>query len=147
MRKNRIVVPLLAGLVVLGCSRGEKVEVKVTLDGKPLAGASITLSQDTGGQAITGLTDSNGLATLTGARGSGVPAGTYKVVVAKTSGVAGAQEKIDPKMAKEMMMKTSTGGGPKSEIPSVYNNAKSTPLTLTVPPPSSPVALDLKSKP
>jgi len=147
MKKKQIVAVVLVGLVVaLGCAGGKKVDVLVTLDGKPLGNATIALVLDAGGgQPVSGVTNGDGVASLSGPKGSGVAAGTYKVLVTKTSGVAGAGEKIDPSKAKEMMMKMATLS--KSEIPGLYGDAKSTPLSLTVPSPSSPAKLELKSKP
>jgi len=132
-------------LVVLGCSGSKSVDVQVTLDGKPLSGAAVTLVGDTGGPPISGGTDSNGMASLTAPKG-GVKAGTYKVLVTKTAAVTSAPP--DPKSAdyKSMMMKASQQHG-KSEVPQIYGDPRNSPLSLTIPPPSSPAKLELKSKP
>jgi hypothetical protein len=146
MRKNRIVVILLAGLLgALGCSGGKPVDVKVTLDGKPLEGATVSLVIEGGGQPVNGSTDSSGVARLTGSQGKGVNAGTYKVLVTKTTPIGKGE--LDPKSAdvKSMMMKGSAGA--KSELPPVYGDPGRTPLSLKVPPDTSPTPLDLKSKP
>jgi len=168
-------------IVATGC--GQKyvpLNGVVTLDGTPVAGATVTFVTEDG-KSAAGLTDASGNFTLSSAGESGLLPGTYKVVVTKFPNTgegmnleAGNQDytKTMEKMAKEQgkgsMPKTpmpgkgmpmpgkgmpmpgvGVGAAPStpSELPLPYASATSTPITITVPPPSQPVAIQLKSKP
>jgi hypothetical protein len=143
-----------------GCGSGtNKVEGVVTLDGKPVQGASVSFMPQGGtGQFADGFTDAEGRFTLATSGKAGVRSGTYKVVVTKTDAVAvemvpGSPEYMS-KMKKEgpkagppaMRPGGGASSGPKSLLPAVYSKPDTTPLTQKVPPDSSPVKLELKSK-
>jgi hypothetical protein len=135
---------LLGGLLLAaGCSKAKPLQVLVTLDSKPLAGASVTLHSDAvKADAPFGMTGPDGVASLNTLKKMGVPPGTYKVIVSKSAAVSTPDPK-DMEAMKKMMM----AGPGKSELPEVYSDAKKTPLSLTVPPDSSPAKIELKSKP
>lgn len=165
---------LLAGAVVAaaGCgSSSVKFKGVVQVDGTPTAGVTVTFVSEDGNRTYAGLTDSSGTFTLTGPDGKpGVPAGTYKVTVVKVAQLEGGENlsagsadymKQMEKMGKEagksgtgnMMMpgmrrpggnKTSDN---KSDLPTIYGSATTTPITVTVPPPTDPVVIEVKSKP
>ena len=148
----------------------------VTLDGKPVAGASVTLVSEDGKDNPTALTDDSGNFTVESRDGPGAHPGNYKVVVAKYPKVEGAvspadQEagKVDKDYAKQMMKEadagkagkagaaktrpgmpmpggSSVGSGAKSELPEVYASSEKTPLTIKVPA-DGPIKLELNSKP
>jgi len=128
---------------VVGCGGGKPVPVLVTMDGKPVDGATVVLtSEDKGGATLNGLTGSDGTATLDSSPKGAVKAGTYKVVVTKVKALSSGA--VDPAESKKMMMQ---GARPaKSELPEKYGSLKSTPLTLTIPPPSAPAKIELTSK-
>ena len=154
------------GLILSGCGKGgvAAVEGVVTLDGAPLAGATVVFVPE-GGTGVGGsaVTNAQGMFKVTAPSGtSALPAGTYKVTVAKEEAVAisysedasknptlAMQETI--KAAKEdtskkgMMGQVSLPKG-KSLVPGKYTNPKTTPFTVTVPPPDRQVKLEVVSK-
>jgi hypothetical protein len=159
MRQNRILAALLGGLFAAapGCSsRGEPVPVVVTLDGKPVDGATVTLHLEGGeGTPASGYTAVDGTALITTPGGKGVPPGYYKVVVSKrapdTSPDVAAEDpkEVMIKVGKEAMAKGSKGARlikTKPELPEFYENPKKTNLYLKVPPDTTPFPLELKSK-
>lgn len=88
----------------------------VTLDGKAVAGASVTLISEDGKDNPTALTDDSGNFTVESRGGPGAHPGNYKVVVAKYPKVEGAvspadQEagKVDKDYAKQMMKEADAG--------------------------------------
>lgn len=84
---------LVVGLLLTGCGSGgdkvqtNKVKGKVTYNGSPVAGATVTFSpQEKGTPAALGITDAQGVYTLTTYdSGDGAAAGLYKVLVYKVS--------------------------------------------------------------
>ncbi len=99
----------------------------VTLDGKAVAGASVTLVSEDGKDNPTALTDDSGNFTVESRDGPGAHPGNYKVVVAKYPKVEGAvspalQEpgKVDPNYAKQMKKEAEAGKAgiaPKGKMP------------------------------
>ena len=148
-------------LAASGCGRQAlvKLEGKVTLDGKPLEGATVTFAPEGGaGSPASGLTGSDGVFYLTTrTSGDGVAPGAYKVTVTKAAGseVAGMQQPnpSDPQaMAKAMKEfsekhKSAPDSGQKKGqiIPAQYANVEKSPLKCRVPP-DSPVEFNLRSK-
>jgi hypothetical protein len=165
---------LVAVLLVTtaGCGPSlKKVKGVVKLDGTPVEGATVAFVSSDGITLYSGFTDQTGTFTLSTPDGKeGVPPGTYKVTVVKHAAMQGGEggagspeytkmmEKSAKEAAKEsagskggMMPGMPRGGGTsheKTELPKIYASATSTPISVTVPPPSSdPVAIELKSKP
>jgi hypothetical protein len=148
MRQSRLFLLLLGGLLALapGCGGRKPVQVLVTLDGKPVAGATVTLVPEGGGvESGSGFTGSDGTATLTAPKNKGILPGKYKVVVTK---FAKMELPADKKNLADVMQKMSPGKGSKrrSELPASYGLADKTTLTLKVPPDSVPAKLELTSK-
>lgn len=165
---------LLAGVLAVtagGCGpRQVAVKGTVNLDGSPVEGATVDFIADDG-KSYSGFTDASGGFSLTGSdQKSGVPSGTYKVTVIKqpklgadSGGEPGQQDlsKAMAKMGKEGMKEKNKGfaganpmlgirpkgraTGVKTELPAVYANRETTPLSIKVPP-DGPVVLELKSK-
>jgi hypothetical protein len=153
-----------------GCSGGTTVKGTVKLDGNPVSGATVVFASEDGKTSYTGVSDDSGNFTVSGSDGkSGIPSGTYKVTVVKTA--ASTTGPLDPKspeyfkaMEKDAKENVKVGKGPpgkfmgpsitmpaggpktKSELPEIYASTVSTPLTVKVPPDSSPVVLELSSK-
>lgn len=167
---------LLAGTIVAAAGCGpslSKFKGVVQVDGTPTEGVTVSFISEDGNRTYTGLTDSTGTFTLSGLDGKpGVPAGTYKVTVVKREAMMAGGENAGPgsaeymkqmeKMGKEagkagrpnmMMPGMNKGAGAskvsynKSELPAMYGSATTTPITVTVPPPTDPVVIELKSKP
>jgi hypothetical protein len=164
MIRKVLALGLMVGLTAgIGCGgRMSTVEGKVTLDGTPVEGASVSfVPEDAKGQPANGITDASGTFTLKTGTKSGVAPGNYKVVVVKTPQATGfdpgkmkpgspeAQEEMKKNMAK---MGPGTGGkasgpqGPKNELPEKYSDASKTPLKATVPLSERPYKADLTSK-
>src|SRR5207244_342422 len=78
---------MVLAVVVAGCSRWpSSLSGAVTLNGKPLAGATITLhpaERASGAQLVVGMTDADGRFVITPAAGKAIAPGTYKVTVSK----------------------------------------------------------------
>ena len=135
-----IVVPLL------GCGGGfSPVEGTVTLDGKPLVGASIQFVPQGTGRDATGGTDSGGhfVMSTTEPRDGVVP-GSYKVVIAPPVGVADPTQygTADDAMNAAAKAPAKKASGP--TVPEKYTRPDQTPLTQEVPV-SGRLKFDLKS--
>jgi hypothetical protein len=144
----------LAGVVFgSGCGgrKPVKVEGVVTLEGKPVEGASVVFNPTDTSQATTAsaMTEADGSFRLyTQNLGDGALPGAYKVTV-----------QLLPKMQREppqqgdiaammkMMKLTSEERTKKFQrLPEVYATVQSTPLQITVPVPEGKVSLELKGK-
>jgi len=141
MLHYRILSLFLAGLlvVVTGCTSAKPVQALVTLDGKPVDGATVVLTKE-GAPPVSGQSGSDGIVVLDTATKGGVPAGDYKVVVTKVKAASTVPDVKNPESMK-MMMKA--GAAAKNELPAKYENAKSTPLTLKIPPDTVPAKIEL----
>jgi hypothetical protein len=154
----RITLCSLAFALFTGCGSGlnvQKVTGKVTLDGTPISGATVSFSPtDPKGHGATGKTDDNGVYTLTDTRsdavGSGAEAGTYEVAVLwyKSTGPDLSQMSGEGVSAKLMEDKESRqkASGPAAKLPPAYQNPKTSGLTATVKGGSNTVDLALDSK-
>lgn len=135
-----------------GCGMGQKKEPVipsvpvsggVTLDGKPLATATVTFYPEEGAAGIecTGVTDDSGKYQLHPLRGGeGAPAGKYKVTVSHYTGPGGkplVMTKDSPPPADL---------GAVESLPGRYSDLRLTTLTATVPPEGGTVDFELKSK-
>lgn len=145
-----------------GCGRPRPVPVKgtVTLDGKPLSGATVAFSPlDPAGHAATGATADDGSFRLTTYEpGDGALPGEYKVIVVQEPGLVLHVERPAGETHKGMMMalnrKKSPQGRaqlakekkklPPSLVPARYRDPAETPLREMVPP-RGPVRLELQS--
>ena len=147
MLSHRLFVVFLGGLVAFtcGCAKAKPVKVLVTIDGKPVDGATVVLNS-AAGTPISGFTGADGTATLDSATKTGVPPGEYKVVVTKVKAMTSIPDMKDPEAMKKAMMK-STGVVAKSELPAKYGNITTTPLTLQIPAAANPAPIELKSAP
>ncbi len=142
---------LISSLSVLavfavGCGDGVKVPKTVpvtgtvTLDGKPVDGASVNLISEEGNITSSGQSDASGKFTLTTIIGSksvpGAVPGKHKVCVVKTSSSGGAAPtSSDPK---ELMAKMLTNPSATNEVkqtflvPQKYSSPSSTPISAEV---------------
>ena len=147
MRHYRILSLLLGGLLVVasGCTSRKPLQAIVTLDGKPVEGATVVLVKAGGGAAISGFTAADGTLTLDSSSKDGIPPGDYKVVVTKVK--AGSGGTIDPKNPEAMKMMMKGSAIAKSELPEKYGTAATSPLVLKVPLERSPAKIELKIAP
>jgi len=130
-------------VAVIGCSSNKPVKVLVTKDGTPVSGAMVVLTSSDNKSSANGETGADGVAAVTPGPNKGVPPGTYKVTVTKISAPTGGPAAPGSPEAMKMM----TSGGRKSELPLIYGDIGTSPLTLTVPPPEAPAKIELKSNP
>lgn len=142
-----------------------KVPVTVTLDGRPLEGATISLlpvaadGGETTGRPASGLTGSDGTCNLsTFSTGDGVVPGNYKITVSKEeikdSYSSGGGSRDPSEQMKNMYggfvkdMAASKGAQKKNknQIPASYADASKTPYkNVKLPPPEGKLTLELKS--
>src|SRR5260370_9511868 len=86
MTLQRILADGLVGCLVLalaGCGGPEPVAGQVTMNGKPLAGATVVFIPEGGGPEAGALTDAEGSFRLTGTKTEGPLPGEYRVTVSK----------------------------------------------------------------
>jgi hypothetical protein len=162
---------VVVGGALSGCGeRRVPVEGEVTLNGQPVARATVTFTSEDGSKVFSGLTDESGKFTLSGPAGPGAAPGSYKVTVVKYAPAVAAPinpaEESDPsKMSKDYVsqmkkfadMKKGGAAGPmppmpgkaggsgsaQSELPEVYARLETTPLRVTIPS-SGPIKLELQ---
>lgn len=151
----------LAGLLVgTGCGgagKPVKTEGIITLDGKPVEGATVTFVPEAGGgPSASGITGSDGVFRLTTRNhNDGALPGDYKVTVEKKTAdptlnqdVSGAAEPADAiKQQYGTYMKTAAkkSPSPKTQLPAVYADGNKTPLKYGVPH-SGRIQIELRSK-
>ena len=149
---SRLLIP--AGILLLAGCGGKTVPVEgnVTLDGEPLAGATVMfIPVKEGGQPATGLTDANGKFQLkTGNDKTGALPGEYKVVVSvaeemKFSGGDHPDPAEVGKLMRAGARRKKTEIAKKSAVPVKYRSAGTTPFQETVPP-KGKISLELKSR-
>ena len=158
MRKSQKILAAFAIVALasaLGCGgakvKTEMVTGKVTLDGQPVAKATVTFAPASGGSGAYGTTDDNGVYTLTtqgGAAGKGALPGEYQVAVIK-------EENVAPQPTPEERQKASAEGRDiskdypaefKSIVPKKYNAPQASGLTATVVKGKNTIDFDLKSE-
>jgi hypothetical protein len=139
-RIRGVLLAALPGVLLAGCwGRGPyPVRGIVTLDGKPVAGATVVFvpDGDTEGRPATGYTAADGTFRLTTFRtDDGALSGSYRVVVQKTVAAkdkaAADQSALD--RAKAKRDEKSLQRTWKSPVPENYSNSEFTPLRCTVP--------------
>lgn len=127
----------------------------VTLDGKPVAGASVTLVPSKPGRPAMGMSDDSGRVTFStyGSR-DGVPPGEYKAVVTKlvpTKKAKAKLEKLSPRPAAE----GEEGAEPMTEmqdddyenlLPARYAGIGTTDLSVTIDRATRRITLTLESE-
>jgi len=134
-----------------GCGSGKsKVDAVVTLDDKPVEGATVTFHPSDGtGTPASGMTDSSGKISITIRNKS--KDGNYKVTVVKSAGEPASKDMKpgSPEYLKFMEKKAkqkASGADTKSLVPEKYGSVAKTPLECKVPPSSQPVEFKLTSK-
>lgn len=163
-RRIALLTAFAAFLSLTGCGiKLVPVQGVVTLDGKPLEGATVIFTSPDGKTNGSGMTDATGAFSITTADKLGAAPGTYKVCVTKSPIIAGAvspsqtegggmnkdylkaMQKEMPKGGAGPMGGPKPAAGPKTEVPDIYASADKTTITVTVP--SATYPIDLKSKP
>lgn len=128
-----LVAPLRAGLagcmalVLAGCGGPVPVEGKVTLDGKPLAGATVVFIPEGGGPESGAMTEEGGEFRLVTTKTEGALPGVYRVTVSKKEWPPGVTPPDPTKMTfASVKLKKET-------VPLKYTVQDKTPLRITVP--------------
>jgi hypothetical protein len=134
LRSGAWAAAVLAGLGCGASGKLVKTEGLITLDGKPIAGATVTFHPEAeGGRMATGLTDADGIFQLqTFTEADGALPGDYKVTVIKTEALEASPSASGP----EKMMKTMFNRSkkkPSSLLPKEYADVSRTPLRVHVP--------------
>ncbi len=141
MRLQLLSVFLAVGTLFLGCGGGAGdapdlvgATGTVLVNGKPLAGATVTFVIDKSPLAI-GITDAEGKFSLSTGGRPGVPVGSAKVGIAKASASDVDMKNMTPGDMANMAQKSNKMGQPaktKSEIPAKYGNPESSTLVAIV---------------
>ena len=148
MKQRKVRLGLVNSLAVVaavvcfgGCSGGnrplvEYVEGTVLLDGKPVAGATVSFSPLPGesGLPAVGLTDARGIFRLSSTRGgkpeAGAVAGGYVVTVSKFES-DDIVVPLDPETGEPIPPKTPPAP-PRRMLPAIYEDPGTSPLRATV---------------
>lgn len=139
-----VLIMVLVALPVAGCGSSDRpadlpelhpTTVKVTLDGEPLDGATVTLAPQSSKWSATGTTDEQGVATmLTNGRYEGVVEGEYKVGVNKLSKPTSDAPAADLSYEEAQKLYMEQQKEIKSLVPEGYTVASRSPLELEVGP-------------
>jgi hypothetical protein len=126
---------LVAGSGCGGPGKPVKTEGLITMDGKPIAGATVTFHPKAeGGRMATGLSDADGVFQLqTFAEADGALPGDYKVTVIKTEALEVSPSASGPEKMMKTMFNRSTQKKPSSLLPKEYADVSRTPLQVHVP--------------
>jgi hypothetical protein len=138
------------GLLVSGCGSGSgdpslvSVSGTVTHSGNPVAGATVTFHALEGSGSAFGMTDADGVYSLTTAPGnSGARPGDYAVTITKIEISGGDDLPEDhPDYGKKPLARQSA----KSVLPEKYGDPKSSGLTVTVEEKSTSIDFVLDAK-
>jgi hypothetical protein len=138
--RRRASLTLLLLLASVGCGGPKTVVVDavVTLDGEPLAGATVLFVPEEGsrGRPAHGLTDLDGSLLLTTFDDDdGALPGAYRVVVMKSEGMIEQPqgERSSEEWARSHYERVVAREGKKPLVPPMYSDQATTPLHCTVP--------------
>lgn len=136
---------LVAGIVLVGCSKGPTVTFKtypvkitITQRGQPLPGADVRLHPlDENGRGAQGKTDMSGVATMRSfgegnAMAEGAMAGKYKVLVSKVDVPATPEGEDYDKLQAQQAAADTYASAPKPLLPPKYNSWQDTPFECEV---------------
>jgi len=130
MALQRIFGGGLAGCLALalaGCGGPVPVEGKVTMNGKPLAGATVVFIPVNGGPEAGAQTDEEGNFHLTGTKTEGISPGEYRVTVSKKEWPPGVTPPEPTKMTFASVLQK------RETVPLKYTAQDKTPLRVPVP--------------
>src|SRR5260370_23138369 len=130
MTLQRILADGLVGCLVLalaGCGGPEPVQGKVTMNGKPAAGATVVFIPEGGGPEAGAQTDEEGNFRLTGTKTEGITPGVYRVTVSKKEWPPGTPPPDPTKMTFASVLSK------RETVPLQVTVQDKTPLRVTVP--------------
>jgi hypothetical protein len=151
MRARGVHLLALVGLVLIGCGgRTKPVRGVVTLDGTPVAGATVLFMPDgqDGGRPASGFTSSDGTFQLTTFKpDDGALPGKYRVLIQKTEAAKdpGTAQQSALQRARAKIEDRSLKKRRKPTLPRAYAKFDTTPLRCTVPVTDDPVTFDLNA--
>ncbi|MFM7059445.1 MAG: carboxypeptidase-like regulatory domain-containing protein [Planctomycetota bacterium] len=137
-------------LSLAGCGKSDRPTLvqasgRVTLAGAPVAGATVSFQPVAGGRPCSGLTNANGVYTITSyEENDGAPVGEHKVVIIKIAG-PGASAPAEAAPAEDPSLSLSTMEGPGDDgqppkqpetqylVPKKYSSPDTSGLTVQVP--------------
>jgi len=107
--------------------------VKVTMDGKPLEGASILLTEVSGSKSAAGITDASGVASVKSTEGGwgGVFPGEYNVVIKKTERTTSSTPPPGTEVSRDVPPEDQIYYTSRELLPAKYGNARTSELKLT----------------
>jgi hypothetical protein len=159
------VLPAMAvvcALVVVGCPSGttvdtEKVQGTVTLDGEPVAGATVTFVPVNEGQGMsaTGVTDAQGKYTLNpvgggqlaAEAGAGTLAGEYYVGVLKSEmDIPLTEEEAEEQGVEYVAPEGEASGEITHIVPQKYNNPRESGIKVTVTEGENMIPIEISSQ-
>jgi hypothetical protein len=140
MRTRGVHLVALLGVVLIGCGGSGIAPVRgvVTLEGAPVAGATVLFMPDGpgGGRPASGFTASDGTFRLTTYKpDDGALPGDYRVLIQKTEAAndPGAAERAALERAKDKIEEKSLQKRRKPTLPEAYAKFDTTPLRCSVP--------------
>jgi hypothetical protein len=149
-RNTSLAVLVLVAALAAGCSKTAVVKGRVTLDGKPVAGATVLFVPDAPdrGRPASAQTDNDGnFRLMTYRLEDGAVPGAYRIVVSKTEAApAPDPHHTGKKGSIDRLARNAARQNAKRLIPAVYGDEAKTPLRCTVPAPDT-VKVELVSKP
>jgi Carboxypeptidase regulatory-like domain len=117
----------LLPFALTGCGGPVDVQGKVTLNGKPLAGAMVVFIPEGGGPEAGAFTDAEGNFRLNGRKTEGTLPGEYRVIVSKKEWPPGVTPPDPTKMTFDSVK------AKRETVPANYTVQDRTPLRVTVP--------------
>jgi hypothetical protein len=139
MRTRGVRLVALLGVVLIGCGgRTKPIRGVVTLDGTPVAGATVLFMPDSqdGGRPASGFTSSDGTFQLTTYKqNDGALPGEYRVLIQKTETAKDprAAQRSAMERAKAKIEEKSLQQRRKPTLPEAYAKFDTTPLRCSVP--------------
>ena len=140
MRTRGVHLVALLSVVLIGCGGKGTRQVRgvITLEGTPVAGATVLFMPDgqDEGRPASGFTSSDGTFRLTTYKpDDGAPPGKYRVLIQKTEAAKdpGAAERAALERAKDKIEEKSRQKSRKPALPEAYLRFDTTPLRCSVP--------------
>ena len=109
------------------------VTIKVTLDGEPLDGARILLSEVSGSQSAVGITDASGVANIKSTEGDwgGVFPGEYDVVIKKTETTTSSTPPPGTEVSRDVPPEEQVYSISRELLPAKYGNPRTSGLKVS----------------
>ena len=145
MKRNPVFLGTVLGIALCACASGcgyDKVELKVMQEGKPVAGAMVVLASADGSTQLapSGLTNAEGVCSISTLGKPGAPRGSYKALVTQSpvSEDPNPNASLTEKFAIRNKQELKDGPQKRQQsdtntLPAKYAKIETTTLTVTVP--------------